>query len=471
MKKLLTLLALIPFFLNAQSLERDVTATITFGSFSTVNDSTFRGDITVNDQTNTYTGNDISTGQIVVTSSGRSYRVDAVNSQGLFTANIDLVDIQDSNYASPTGVGQIGAKTGNYGFLLFTPDNANGISQQVKSILESHNWLFLDSILQTAVAADGNIGIQDLDLTSNRTLNGKGSYDFTLDSMPEFRLNATEFFITDDSTDFLNYVGNTTKYSKANAGIMRHNSFGIDQVVMQNTNDSDELYYVVASETNGEVTVGAARKEVVGSAIYGGVIKVNPDYVNINMSDSLLGDISVFNINRERINIQAADSLVIDIGAETYDEDLNTVLAIDPSTKRVFYKTVETGIVSFDTYASGFMTTTSARYGGSATVITNPTAGQYTYTIAESAYPITIDFEGQTTSLNGANELVLVIDNTANARARIFSVQLISKSGNSQVNPFATGTNYTQSVSGYITTITLPNMNGFGVTGYKVMLR
>jgi len=154
MKYLLPILLLIPFLSFSQKVERDFTATITFGSFSAVNDSTFQGDITINDQTNTYDGNDVAVGQRVFTSSGRMYRVSAVNSQALFTANVDLIDIQDSKYAFPSGIGQIFTKTTNYGFALYTPDNANGISQQSKSILESHNWLFLDSILINGIGSN-----------------------------------------------------------------------------------------------------------------------------------------------------------------------------------------------------------------------------------------------------------------------------------------------------------------------------
>lgn len=327
----------------------------------------------------------------------------------------------------------------------------------------------LEQVDLSTIGGNNNLAVANQTFTANRYVSGSNLYKFIIDSIPIFRLHADEYFVTDDSTSLLNIIGTTTKYQKRNVGLSRLNSIGLDFLYFQNTNDNDEFHRLSISAN--DLGISSKKKEVVGNASYGSEATFDPDFLDFNMSDSISASRAKIRLARDKITITAPDSLVLDIGAETYNENLNTVLAIDPATKRVYYKTVETGIVSFDTYASGFMTTTVSRYGGSATIITNPTAGQYTYTIAASGYPITIDFEGQTTSLNGSNELVLVIDNTANARSRIFSVQLISKAGNSQVNAFATGTNYTQSVSGYITTITIPNMNGFGVTGYKVMLR
>lgn len=469
MKYLLPILLLIPFLSFSQKVERDFTATITFGSFSAVNDSTFQGDITINDQTNTYDGNDVAVGQRVFTSSGRMYRVSAVNSQALFTANVDLIDIQDSNYAFPSGIGQIFTKTTNYGFSLYTPDNANGISQQAKSILESHNWLFLDSILLSGLAADGNIAISDLDMTSNRTLNGMGSFSLTIDSVPAFRLNATEVFITDDSTNATTIIGTTTKYGKENAGYSRVNSLGLDFLYFQNTNGSDEFHRLSIDEES--LGLSSKRKEVVGNASYGSEATFDPDFLDFNMSDSLLASRAKIRLARDKITITAPDSLVLDIGAETYDEDLSTVLAIDTDTKRLYYKTVSAGAVAYDTYSSGAVSTTASRFGGTAIAVTNPGSGQYRYTIPASTNVMEIDFDGNNTNLDGSAELSLIIDNSANSRDRFFTVQIIEKSGNSHVNQFATGTRYIQTVAGNVTTIKLAQLSGYSSAGYKIMLR
>lgn len=318
-------------------------------------------------------------------------------------------------------------------------------------------------------SSSGGIGATDQSLTGNRLLNGTGFFNLTIDSMPVFSLRSNEIYITDDSTDVLNIVGATTKYRKENAGYSRVNSLGLDFLYFQNTNGSDEFHRLSIDEES--LGLSSKRKEVVGNASYGSEATFDPDFLDFNMSDSLSASRAKIRLARDKINITAPDSLVLDIGAETYDEDLNTVLAIDTNTKRLYYKTVEIGLVSYDTYASGLVSTTLSRFGGSATTITNPSTGQYNYTIASTSHALSIDFEGNNANLNGLNELVLVINNTANSRDRIFNIQIINKSGDSQVNSFATGTNYTQVVSGYITTITIPNMNGFGASGYKVMLR
>ena len=72
---------------------------------------------------------------------------------------------------------------------------------------------------------------------------------------------------------------------------------------------------------------------------------------------------------------------------------------------------------------------------------------------------------------NGSNELIIKINNTANSRDRRFSVQVLDDNNGGLVDQHATGTNHTQTVSGNITTITLPGMNGFGATGYRIILR
>lgn len=318
-------------------------------------------------------------------------------------------------------------------------------------------------------SSSGGIGATDQSLTGNRLLNGTGFFNLTIDSLPVFSLRSNEIYITDDSTDVLNIVGTTTKYGKENAGYSRVNSLGLDFLYFQNTNGSDEFHRLSIDEES--LGLSSKRKEVVGNASYGSEATFDPDFLDFNMSDSLLASRAKIRLARDKITITAPDSLVLDIGAETYDEDLSTVLAIDPSTKRLYYKTVSAGAIAYDTYSSGAVSTTASRFGGTAIAVTNPGSGQYRYTIPASTNVMEIDFDGNNTNLDGSAELSLIIDNSANSRDRFFTVQIIEKSGNSHVNQFATGTRYIQTVAGNVTTIKLAQLSGYSSAGYKIMLR
>ncbi len=114
-----------------------------------------------NDQTNLYFANNVQVGDVAWDNLGRRWEVMVVNSSNLLQANVDLRDINGSG-AIPTGVGYISRETENIGLSLFVPGNNIGISQQLKSRVESHNMLLLDqyigsirdSVYQGATAAD-----------------------------------------------------------------------------------------------------------------------------------------------------------------------------------------------------------------------------------------------------------------------------------------------------------------------------
>lgn len=327
----------------------------------------------------------------------------------------------------------------------------------------------LEQVDVSAIGGNSNLAVADQTFTSNRYISGSDSYKLIMDSLPNFRLHATEYFITDDSTDILNIIGTTTKYQKRNAGLSRVNSLSQDFVYFQNTNDNDEFHRVSISPN--DLGISSKKKEVVGNASYGSEATFDPDFLDLNMSDSLVASRSKIRLARDKITITAPDSLVLDIGTETYDEDLNTVLAIDATTKRLYYKTISAGAVAYDTYTSGSVTTTSSRFGGTAVAVTNPSSGQYKYTIPAETHVMEIDFKGNNTNLDGSAELSLIIDNAANSRDRLFTVQIIELSGNSHVNQFATATKYIQTTTANVTTIKMGQLSGYGASGYKILLR
>lgn len=124
--------------------------------------------------------------------------------------------------------------------------------------------------------------------------------------------------------------------------------------------------------------------------------------------------------------------------------------------------------VAFDALTSGTVTAAITRLGGSATTIANPSAGEYTLDVASGAHLEAATVFGNNTTLNGSSEFILRIDNSANSRDRRVIIQLYDANNGALVDQQVTATNHTQAVSGNITTITFPGMNGFGATGFYI---
>lgn len=129
------------------------------------------------------------------------------------------------------------------------------------------------------------------------------------------------------------------------------------------------------------------------------------------------------------------------------------------------------GSKATDSLTSGSVTAQVKRFGGSATVLSNPAAGNYDLEIQSGADVERMTVHGDNGDLNGSNEFVLIVDNSANSEDRTFQIQLYQANTGALVDAQATGTNWTQTTSGNITTITFPGMNGFGATGFDIELR
>lgn len=121
-------------------------ATVTFANFA-ASDSGYRGLITFNDQTNEYDGTDVAVGDIIIQNSNAAiFRLDTVYTTTLAKDSVFLTEITSKGVA-PIGRGQIERRTANYGLSLFSPDNQNGISSQLLSIIQTSNIIKIDSLL------------------------------------------------------------------------------------------------------------------------------------------------------------------------------------------------------------------------------------------------------------------------------------------------------------------------------------
>lgn len=127
--------------------------------------------------------------------------------------------------------------------------------------------------------------------------------------------------------------------------------------------------------------------------------------------------------------------------------------------------------LGYDSLTSGAFSAQVARVGGTATTLTNPGAGEYNFAIQAGAEINTISIFGNNTVLNGANEMIIRLNNSANARDRRVLIQLYDANNGALVDQQVTATNHTVAVAGNITTITIPGLNGFGASGYYIEIR
>ena len=173
MKNLITILCL---FLALVSLGQSPTLTdfygkVEFSGFSAGGTSDVTGTLgNYSDQTNLYFANGVQVGDVVWDNLGNRWEVMVVNSSNLISANVDLRNINGSG-GTPAGVGYISRETENVGLSLFVPDNNIGISQQLKSRVETHNMLLIDAYIA---------GIRDSVYTGSTSADTSGVADPTV---------------------------------------------------------------------------------------------------------------------------------------------------------------------------------------------------------------------------------------------------------------------------------------------------
>lgn len=136
------------------------------------------------------------------------------------------------------------------------------------------------------------------------------------------------------------------------------------------------------------------------------------------------------------------------------------------------WATPSTGVsVDHDALTQGAVTVSSFRLGGTATTISTPAAGEYNLVVQSGAFMQTARIFGNNTVLNGSNEFIVRVNNSANSLNRTFNVQLYDANNGALVDQQITATNHTQTVGSNITVLTFPGMNGFGATGFYIELR
>lgn len=120
---------------------------------------------------------------------------------------------------------------------------------------------------------------------------------------------------------------------------------------------------------------------------------------------------------------------------------------------------------------SGDVTVTGEYIGTTAPTITNPSAGVYLLTVPAGTRVVSYTIFGNNNTLNGSAEFVVQIDNSANGIQRSYTVaQYIANTG-AAADKFSIGTNESETFpSADVTQLLFPGMNGYGSTGYRIVL-
>ena len=177
---LLFILFSFPFLIFGQSTTKtSLIGTVTFSNFTTGGSSDVTGSlINFNDQTNQYFANQIQVGDVVWDNIGQRWEVMAVSNGTLTTVDVDLRAINGQG-GTPMGSGYVNRETPNVGLSVFVPDNNIGISQQLKSRVESHNMMLVDSLLAAAASGppidNGNILYVDVGGDNSTAVKGDPS--------------------------------------------------------------------------------------------------------------------------------------------------------------------------------------------------------------------------------------------------------------------------------------------------------
>jgi hypothetical protein len=155
----------------------------------------------------------------------------------------------------------------------------------------------------------------------------------------------------------------------------------------------------------------------------------------------------------------------------------NFVLSRNGVTVRVSFEkigqalTTLTGGVGSFSLTSGVLTARGEYFGATAPTLSTSAAGNYVLTVPAGTRVISFTVFGNNAVLNGSNEFVLRIDNTANAIQRSYTVSQYVANTGAAADKFSLGTNETETFpTTNVTQLLFPGMNGYGTTGFRLVL-
>jgi hypothetical protein len=110
-------------------------------------------------------------------------------------------------------------------------------------------------------------------------------------------------------------------------------------------------------------------------------------------------------------------------------------------------------------------------YTGSSQPTLTGSAGVYTLTVPLEVEIHKLTVIGNSNTLTPSNEFVFQINNAANASTVWFMTQVYDVNSGAYIDADAYGINHIQTVLSNVTKLEFPNMNYFGTTGFRILMR
>lgn len=164
MRHIIFMLGLLPFLFLAANAQPATTQTAFVGTcqFSgfTASGSNVVGTLAnFSDQTNLYFANDIEVGDVAWDNLGTRWEIVAITSSNLVQAVVEMRNVNGTG-GLPFGQGFVSRETPNLGLSMLPPDNATGISPQLKSRVEGHNALMVDNVFNDVIKESEISGVK-----------------------------------------------------------------------------------------------------------------------------------------------------------------------------------------------------------------------------------------------------------------------------------------------------------------------
>jgi hypothetical protein len=505
--KLFKLFLIIGFLFSVSTLSAQFRM-VGSGSWSPLTDSTHVGQINfLADLTGEgFLATGISDTMLLFTGTQQQYRVIGLANVTFSSAQLTVVEIDSTTTTGPIGQVMVyeneGRKT-----IPQVPFGSTGSTAQIQAAIDTWNSKIdevggggagggtLQEAIDAELAADG-VGsfavtypsgvINDDDGSSFNLRFGDIDMEMDGDSMDLSIANGEWFFgsnVADQVKVGVRYTGfgeNPVNGLGGDYSDLMPNSL-VPKAYVDNNKTIDSWQETI----NEEITDDPAGDMQVTFSNSGTKIKddafrfiLNHDAVNTGGDITIVSDSSIF-YTLDGTFYWETDQMLEPIGMLYlgFGEDINgdggdySTLQANSLAPRA-YVDAQAGVkVAYDSLVLGSVLVEVTRLGGTATSLSNPSQGEYVLAVPADTKVESIEIFGDNGDLNGANEMIFRINNSANSKNHRWMVQLYDANNGALVDQQATGTNHVQSISGAITSLTIPGLNGFGATGYFIIIK
>lgn len=401
----------------------DVFRMVGNGSWTTVDDSTytatvvFQADLTGKG----YLANQITTNHRLFSPIGAVYRISNVSGATFSQATLTIVELIEAT-AAPTGQVMVYAPDGRE-TVPQNPFGSTGATAQLQAAIDTWNAsLGAGGGGASLVAGDGIVIEGD-------TVNIGGSFD--------------ENRTVDLAGDTVTWSGNSGLFLLDNGTRLKFENAELERV-----NNATGAVYITVT-VNADVNLVGDKDGLLKI-----VHNISGDIIFIDPTAATTVD------GKSSIQLQDGESVLL-----AYNADTDDYVAIGGNTTGIGSQ-----LHSMDSITVAGSTAWIYRQGGTTSTFTNSAAGVYDVEMLNRAHLEGITIFGNNATLNGSNEMIITITSNPN-RTKRYMLELYDANNDALVDQFLTGTNHTQAVGAATTTFTIPGLNGFGATGYYVVIR